>query len=161
MTAVDARLDQLEARVARLEDERDLYRLIAAYGPAVDTGSSQAAARLFVEDGVYDVGGMSRSAGHAQIAALFDGEPHQSIIKNGSAHVMGLPHLTIDGDSALAVTYSRLYVHRPDGFGLYRISANRWTFRRTPDGWRIVERVNRALDGSADAREVLKAAVEK
>jgi ketosteroid isomerase-like protein len=161
MATVEARLEQLEAKVARLQDEAALYRLIAAYGPAVDTGSSQAAARLFVEDGVYDVGGMSRSKGHAQIAALFDGEPHQTIIKNGSAHVMGLPHLTVDGDSALAVTYSRLYVHREDGFGLYRISANRWTFRRTADGWRIVERVNRVLDGAADAREVLKAAVEK
>lgn len=157
----EARLARLEAKVARLEDESALYRLIAAYGPAVDTGSSQAAARLFVEDGVYDVGGMSRSTGHAQIAALFDGEPHQTIIKNGSAHVMGLPHLTVDGDTAQAVTYSRLYVHREDGFGIYRISANRWTFRRTVDGWRIVERVNRVLDGAAEAREILRSAVEE
>jgi ketosteroid isomerase-like protein len=161
MASVEDRMAKLEARLARLEDEAALYRLIAAYGPAVDTGSSQAAARLFTPDGVYDVGGMSVSRGHAQIAALFDGEPHQSIIKGGSAHVMGLPHLTVDGDTASAVTYSRLYVHRADGFGLYRVSANRWQFRRTPDGWRIVARVNRVLDGAADARETLMAAVQQ
>lgn len=34
MTAVD----ELLARVRRLEDERDIARLIASYGPAVDAG---------------------------------------------------------------------------------------------------------------------------
>jgi len=37
--------DDLAARLRRLEDERDISRLIASYGPAVDAGDPDAAAR--------------------------------------------------------------------------------------------------------------------
>ena len=32
-------IDDLAARLRRLEDERDIARLIASYGPAVDAGT--------------------------------------------------------------------------------------------------------------------------
>jgi ketosteroid isomerase-like protein len=43
------------ARLRQLEDERDIARLIASYGPAVDAADSDAAANLWSEDGVYDI----------------------------------------------------------------------------------------------------------
>lgn len=39
------------ARLRRLEDERDIARLIASYGPAVDAGDADAAAGLWASDG--------------------------------------------------------------------------------------------------------------
>lgn len=53
MTAID----ELLTRLRRLEDERDIARLITSYGPAVDAGDADAAAALWATDGVYDVDG--------------------------------------------------------------------------------------------------------
>jgi hypothetical protein len=41
-------------------------------------------------------------------------------------------------------------------FWVARVSANSWHWRRTADGWRIAERVNANLDGSAGPRDVLR-----
>jgi hypothetical protein len=37
----------------------------------------------------------------------------------------------------------------------YRAAANEWQLRRTPAGWRVVRRINRLLDGAAEARELI------
>ena len=46
-----------------------------------------------------------------------------------------------------------------DGYRVWRASANHWRLHRTPQGWRIAERYNRELDGSAESRAVLARAV--
>ena len=51
---LEARVTALEARVAQLQDELAVMRLINSWGPAVDTGSSQHAADLWAQDGVLD-----------------------------------------------------------------------------------------------------------
>jgi hypothetical protein len=43
-------LRALEERLRRLEDEREVARVVARYGPLVDTGDP-AAAELWLEDG--------------------------------------------------------------------------------------------------------------
>ena len=47
-TVTDRRtdFDELVARLRRLEDDRDIRQLIASYGPAVDAGDANAAARI-------------------------------------------------------------------------------------------------------------------
>jgi 6-phosphogluconate dehydrogenase (decarboxylating) len=40
-------------------------------------------------------------------------------------------------------------------FWVARVSANTWRWRRTPDGWRITERVNANLDGTPEHRAML------
>jgi hypothetical protein len=42
-----------------------------------------------------------------------------------------------------------------DRFWVARVSANTWTWVRTGEGWRIAERLNANLDGTADHREML------
>ena len=49
----------------------------------------------------------------AAIADMVRGPYHQEIIKGGAGHVIGLPHILITGDTAVATSYSRLY--RRDG----------------------------------------------
>jgi ketosteroid isomerase-like protein len=151
------RLRALEERVALLEDQLALYRLVSTYGPAVDTGSGNEAAELWAEDGAYEFD-TSRLDGPEGISAMVAGETHQGLIHQGCAHVLALPVLTVDGDEAHATGYSRVYRHVGDGYEVWRVSANHWRFRRTPDGWRVTHRVNRTLDGSPEARAILRRA---
>jgi hypothetical protein len=159
-TDVESRLAALEARLQAAEDELAIFRLVASYGPAVDSATrpevSRTAAALWTEDGVYDVGGMWAAEGRDAIAALFDGPRHQELVERGCAHVMGLPHIRVEGDRATAVTYSRIYRRAGEGYAVVRLSANRWDLQRTPAGWRIVNRVNRPIDGSEEPRAVLR-----
>jgi hypothetical protein len=152
----EERLAQLEARLQAAEDQLAITRLICTYGPAVDSGASREAAELWDADGAYDVGGMHRAQGHDAIAALYDADGHQQLIHKGSAHLTATPRITIHGDTAEAVAYSFVVLRNDTDWGLWRASANRWTLRRTPKGWRIVERFNRVLDGSEASHAILR-----
>ena len=47
-------MEELRARIGRLEDELAIQRLILSYGPAADAGLTSLAAGLWLEKGVYD-----------------------------------------------------------------------------------------------------------
>jgi hypothetical protein len=150
----------LEKRVRELEDRLAIYQLLSTYGPAVDSGESRAAANLWAEDGVYDVGGMYQAKGHDAIAALYDAKGHQDLIHAGSAHATGMPNVKVNGDTAQAVAYSQVLLKDGDGFKIWRNSANRWDLVRTDKGWKINLRYNRVLDGSQTSHDVIRAAVK-
>jgi hypothetical protein len=174
MSDIEKRLAALEAKVHALEDQVALYQLMSAYGPLVDSGDAEATAGLWTEDGVYDWGGGPKPAegarvkegpagaaySQAAIADMVRGPYHQEIIHGGAGHVIGLPHLKIDGDTAVGTSYSRLYRRDGDNFRTWRVGANRWEFVRTSDGWRVKYRTNRVLNGDAEARALLRRAVE-
>ena len=149
----------LERRLRRVEDELAILRVLSTYGPAVDSGASDAAAALWTEDGVYDVGGVARPRGRDELSALWEGDQHQGFVARGSAHLTAAPVVTLDGDLATAVGYSVVCLRDGDGYEVWRIAANRWRLTRTPEGWRIVERYNRVLDGTAEPRSVLREAL--
>jgi hypothetical protein len=150
---LDERLGSLERRIRTLEDEREILRLIVGYGLAVDVGNGDAAAQTFTEDGVYDVD-VGTMTGRDAVRAMVHGERHQSMVGR-CAHQIGPATVTIDGDQATAVGYSRVYLAGPAGIHVYRVSANRWQLRRLGDGWRIVRRTTRVL-GHAEALAVLR-----
>jgi len=156
---IEDRVEALERRVRALEDHVAILNLLARYGPTVDAGASAAAAALFTGSGAYDVGGMWRADGREALTALFDGETHQSLIRTGSAHVTTAPAIEVDGDTARAVAHSFVLLRAEDGYRVWRASANHWRLHRTPQGWRIAERYNRELDGSAESRAILARAV--
>lgn len=162
-----SRLLALEAQVRTLGDQLSIHRLIASYGPLVDSAVDAArcheAATLWTEDGIYDLGPDMVAQGRPALAALFMQDMHQQLIRDGAAHVMGLPLIELDGDRALVISYSRVYRHTPEGFTVWRVSANRWELVRErgavpmgSHGWRIARRVNRLLDGSAQAQALLR-----
>lgn len=152
------RIDELEARLRRLEDERDIRQLVAAYGPLVDAGAATEVAGLWTRDGVYDVDEVYLE-GHDQLAAMVLSKAHQSWIKAGCAHVVGPVHVTVDGDTAIAVGHSLMVVQDDGCFVIRRATANHWAFVRTPEGWRASRRTNRVLDGRAESPAVLAAGV--
>lgn len=155
MTSLEDRLSALEARTRLVEDQLAIYQLLAAYGPAVDSLSGEAAAQLWVEDGRYEAGTYVFE-GREALAGLVDIANHRTWVAEGCAHVVGLPLVAIDGDTAVARGYSRVYVHDGDHWRVHRASANRWDLRRTPEGWKVIHRVNRLLDGDEAARELLR-----
>jgi hypothetical protein len=86
---------------------------------------------------------------------MVESEGQQALISQGCAHVQTAPIVLIDGDEGVVTTYSQVFLHGEQGHQVWRVSANRWECRRTPDGWRLTRRVNRAIDGSPAARALL------
>lgn len=148
------RLAALEARVATLEDEAQLTRLMTSYGPAVDTGAADEAAALYASDALYDTDGAPLMHGADGVRAMVDGPGQQSLIPD-CAHLMGPTVVRVDGDTAVGVGYSRVYLRDGDGFRVWRVSANRWEFERRDGSWVITNRVNRAR-GTEASSEVLR-----
>jgi hypothetical protein len=157
-TTDEDRLAGLERRLQRLEDEVAVLRLVNSWGPAVDTGSSGAAAALWHEDGVLE-SDLSRLEGPGAVFAMVESDGQQALITQGCAHVQSAPIVRIDGDEAEAVTYSQVYLHADEGHAVWRVSANLWQFRRTPAGWRVTRRANRVIDGSPESHAILQRAL--
>ena len=153
---MDDRIAELESRLRRLEDERDIAQLIATYGPLVDAGAASEVADLWTRDGVYDVDEVYLE-GHEQLVAMVLSRAHQSWIERGCAHVVGPAKVTVDGDTAIAVCHSLMVVREDDRFVVRRATANHWALVRTEDGWRASRRTNRVLDGRAESPALLAA----
>lgn len=144
----------LQARVARLEDQLAIHRLINSWGPAVDTGQAEAAAALFSDDAVL-ASDMSNLVGPAAIEEMVRSDGQQALIRQGSAHIPAFPLVEIDGDRARAIGYSRVYLHTDSGYEVWRVSANHWEFTRTVSGWRVSSRTAHVIDGGSKAQELL------
>ncbi|HEY1282690.1 MAG TPA: nuclear transport factor 2 family protein [Acidimicrobiales bacterium] len=146
----------LSRRLAALEDELAIYRVLASYGPLVDSGSDVEAAALWTADGEYDAG-IGQWTGREAIAGMVAGRGHQGLIHAGAAHVMGgVPHVVVDGDQAVAIAYFHLHRRSDDEFRVWRVTATRWDLVRDGTAWKVTRRVNRLLDGSDDARQLLR-----
>jgi ketosteroid isomerase-like protein len=150
-------VEELVARVRRLEDQLEIMQLVAQYGPAVDSGSGAATAALWTDDGAFDAVPHMQMRGRDDIAAMVEGAGHQSLIQNGCGHVLTVPHVVVDGDHATGRSYALniRWDADADRFWVGRVSANTWRWVRTPDGWRITERINANLDGTPEHRQML------
>jgi hypothetical protein len=161
MSDLEATVATLAAKVQELEDRLAIYELMATYGPAVDGAAAGVAAGLWTADGTYD-SGLGVFEGAAGVGAMVGGDMHREIITGGSAHLIGLPHLVVEGDRAVATGYSQLlrYDREQGVFRVWRASANRWELVRSERGWRVQSRTNRLLDGSEEPRAMLRRGVE-
>ncbi|MEU8706858.1 nuclear transport factor 2 family protein [Streptomyces sp. NPDC048565] len=156
--AVETRLAAVEARLRLLEDERDIARTMAAYGPLVDGGEADSVAALWAPDGVYDIDEIFL-AGREQIRGMVRSPAHQGWIRQGCAHVVGPPHITVEGDEAVAVCHSLMVVQEAGRYVVRRATANHWRLVRTESGWQVVTRTNRILDGRPESPALLVAGV--
>lgn len=152
-----ALVDSLAAKVGALQDQVEIMQLVAQYGPAVDSGSGDAAAALWTQDGVFDAVGHRRMRGRDDVEAMVHGAGHQSLITNGCGHVLTVPHIELDGDRATGRSYALniRWDASADRFWVARVSANTWRWVRTEQGWRVSERINANLDGTEDHRKML------
>jgi len=152
-----ATVDLLVDRVRHLEDQVEIMQLVAQYGPAVDSGSGEAAAALWTDDGAFDAVPHLQMRGRDDIVAMVHGAGHQSLIRNGCGHVLTVPHVVVDGDQATGRSYALniRWDADADRFWVARVSANTWRWVRTSRGWRVAERINANLDGTEEHRQML------
>jgi hypothetical protein len=165
----------LEDRIRDIEDRLEIYNLIASHPPSADTGDSGHITACWVEDGSFDRGeGLSSPRGREAIAQQVQSPAHQAAIAGGLAHFTGLPHVAVDGDTAVVISYLQILVPQTQGepvdvpnhgtgrgFRVHRMVANRWELLRTADGWRFKERSLRQIDGTEPARQILRQALRR
>jgi hypothetical protein len=104
---------------------------------------------------------MSYLVGPYAVAGMVEGDGQQALIRQGSAHVPAFPVVTVAGDRATAIGYTTVYRHTPEGYEVWRVSANCWHFRRGTGGWRVARRTTQVIDGGPKAKELLRGALEK
>jgi hypothetical protein len=149
-------LQDLAARIQRMEDELAIRRVILSYGPAADAGLAARAGALWADDGEYDWDtARPPLEGPVAVARMLEGDGHQSLIASGVAHFAGPPLIEVDDDHATALSYS-LVLRRDTDQRVYvwRLGAARWEFTRADGSWRILRRVHRQLDDTGAGREL-------
>jgi SnoaL-like domain len=164
----------LEDRLRTVEDTLAIYHLIASHPPAADTGADNYYRDVFMSDGVIDLGGGKAANGNEAIAAVVKTPEHQAAIAGGLCHFAGLPRVQLNGDTAVAISYLQVIAPNREakpvelsghgvssGYRIHRLGANRWDLKRTNDGWKVARRAYRMLDGTDDARDLLRKAVSK
>lgn len=148
-------LREISQRVQRLEDEREILHIIASYFPLADAGLASQTAELWEENGCYQVDSRRLQPASA-IAQMISSAPHQELIARGSAHIAGIPHITLSGDSAVATGHSVLlaYGGSPYNFKVLRATANRWKLSKASGHWKVVHRSAQLLDDSQTGRRL-------
>ena len=164
----------LERRIRAIEDRLAIYNLIASHPPSADTGAAAYAEAVYTEDGVFDRGAeLSGATGNRALGALLQSEGHRAAIAGGLAHFTGLPHVTLDGDSAIVISYLQILTPKKSGeavevpnhgasrgYHIHRVVTNRWDLVRTEASWKIKRRTIRLVDGSEPSREILRDALK-
>lgn len=162
----------LEDRLRAVEDTLAIFHLIASHPPAADTGTDAYYRDAFTPDGRIDLGGGKGATGNEAIAAIVKTPEHQAAIAGGLCHFAGLPRVELNGDNAVATSYLQIITpHKgatptevsghgtSTGFRIHRVGANRWELKRGKDGWKVTRRTLRPLDGSDEARALLRQAI--
>jgi len=163
----------LERRIRAIEDRLAIYNLIASHPPSADTGAAAYAEAVYTEDGVFDRGAeLSGATGNRALGALLQSDGHRAAIAGGLAHFTGLPHVTLDGDSAIVISYLQILTPKKSGeavevpnhgasrgYHIHRVVTNRWDLVRTEAGWKIKRRTIRLVDGSEPSRDILRGAL--
>ena len=164
----------LEQRLRLIEDRLEIYNLIASHPPSADTVPAITQPRSGPRTVCSTAAPNSRGRpAEWRLPADLRTPSTTGRSKQGIAHFAGLPYVRVTGDTAFAISYLQILV--PDhvgpqfdvpnhgssrGFHIHRVSANRWEFVRTEEGWKIKRRTLRPLDGSEPAREILRGALE-
>ena len=169
MANIESRLQALEQRVGRVEDELSIRNVLVRYGLAVDTGNPEATADTFTNAAEYDIGPLV-TGGSSPVTInnregivndLVLGAAHQRLLPN-CAHTIGPIVVHVNKDGASAVGYSRIY-HRDrkqtegNRFRLFRLGLNRWALVRSKDGdWKVAKRSSRVLGNKNAHRQLVE-----
>lgn len=148
-------MDEVLARLRALEDRAEISELIARYGPHVDAGEGEGLGELWAAGGAYRVGNEYEFRGD-EIGSLTEISEHRALMARGCGHMLSAPTITVTGDTAVAINHSVVIARDGDGWTVERLSANRWSFARTSEGWRVMLRENALLDGDEGARALLR-----
>ena len=131
-------MDDLAARLERLEDEREILRTLHAYAHAIDYGDVEGWLDCFTEDASFRVRGLLRYEVRGRDALRELVSRHTHAPEAWHKHVMVEPYVDVSGDGATCRSF--FTVLRDDGgvpvlggFGRYldrlvREADGRWRF---------------------------------
>lgn len=106
MPAIEAKPRSLEERLREVEDRLEILNLIAAHPPGADTGEGEYMASYCAEDVVLQFSEHAPAwSGVTQLVANIARPAHKGAIEQGIAHFTSLPHIEIDGDTAVVTSY--------------------------------------------------------
>ena len=161
------------ARIIATEDRLEILNLLAGSAFSSDIASEPYWTKMFIEDAVLDRGAsVPQDRGRDQILKVVNGPDQREAIKSGMTHLAMMPHIKLNGDSAVATGY--LLIVMPDaeashvklpgkgvspGFSIYQLTVNRWELIRTADSWKVTQRTVRPIM-STDSRDLLVRAIE-
>jgi SnoaL-like domain len=163
---------QLIKRIRAVEDRLEILNLLAGSAFSSDVASESYWTKMFTENAIFDRG-TKQDKGRDEILKIINAPEQKEAIKAGMTHLAMLPHIKLNGDSAVATGY--LLIVMPDsaashvklagkgispGFSIYQVTVNRYTLVRTANGWKVTQRLVRPLS-SADSREIIREAIEK
>jgi hypothetical protein len=159
VAALEAHVAALQVRVAEAEDERLIRELLARYGYAADASRDDEWVSLWADDGVMDLSSTTsgygetprRHEGRAGLEAFItDPRGHHDPLKYGNRmHVQGNNFsCQIDGEEAIATSYSIVLLRKGDGVVLDSAGNNTWLMRKIDGVWRIQERRRRHIGGA-------------
>jgi hypothetical protein len=164
--------EQLLARIIATEDRLEILNLLAGSAFSSDVASESYWTKMFTEDATFDRGPARQDKGRDEIMKIVNAPAQNEAIKAGMTHLAMLPHITINGHTAVATGY--LLVVMPDttashiklpgkgtspGFSIYQLTVNQWKLLRTIDGWKVTNRTVRPIS-STDSRAILQQAIE-
>ena len=138
--------EDLERRVALLEDERAILRRLYAYGNAIDYGDEDAWASCFAENGVFDI--RTRLEGTPNMKVSGRAELLEFVSRHTRAperwhkHMLVEPQITVDGDTAGSDAYFAVLMEHEEMPILRVFGRYRDRLVREADGeWRFLERI--------------------
>jgi 3-phenylpropionate/cinnamic acid dioxygenase small subunit len=121
-------------------DELDIRNIVARIAHYSDAGGLDDYGRLFAEDASWE---MPPARGRSEIQEAGAARRAEGLTGPGSQtrHVVTTVAVTVDGDAAVADSYWQFYTDTATAPVLSMMGHYRDTFRREPDGWRLVERL--------------------
>jgi len=152
-------VEELARRLAAVEDRLAILTLLAGSAYSSDVASEEYWTEMFAEEAVLDRGaGRPTDQGRSEILKIVNGADQRHAIAYGMAHLSALPHITINGDTAVATGYLLVVVPDKDaskvelpgkgtspGLSIYQLTVNRWELARHGSGWVVTKRVVRPL----------------
>ena len=160
-------------RMSAMEDRLEILTLLSGSAFSSDVASSSYWDNMFTEQAVFDRGGgKPNDIGKGEILKIIKSPDQLVAIENGMMHLSMLPHIKLNGDSAIAT--GCLLIVMPDsaashvklpgkgistGFSIYQLTVNRWELIRTNTGWKVNKRTVRPIL-STDSRALLQSAIE-
>jgi hypothetical protein len=163
---------RLLERITAIEDRLEIQNLLAGSAFSSDVASEAYWTKMFTHDAVFDRGQGRQDKGQAEILKIVNDPTQKEAIKAGMTHLPMLPHITLNGDSAVATGW--LLIVMPDtaashvklpgkgvspGFSIYQLTINRWELVRRTDGWKVSKRTVRPLS-SNDSQAIIRRALE-
>jgi uncharacterized protein (TIGR02246 family) len=126
------------------EDELAIRNALARIAQYADSGDLADYAALFTEDARWEMpDGEGSRTGRAAIRAAGADRRTGRFTGPGShtRHIVGTVAVTVTGDTAVADSYWQFYGNTDTAPELRSMGAYRDTFVRTPEGWRLAERL--------------------